>query len=155
MEKSPARPRGAAFSGREGTPFLVVVGGGGRGRGKACVGRRVPEGPRRGWAAWPHLSHPKELSEFPPLCATSRRVLGARDLLPSLTPPPHLCLDRQGCQGTTWGLEAETRGQGMALPFWCCVASGKSHPFSEPWFSCWQSGMTVSGSWGCYEDKWL
>lgn len=35
-----------------------------------------------GWWARPHLSHPKELLEFPPLCATSRRVLGATDPLP-------------------------------------------------------------------------
>ena len=154
MEKSPARPRGAAFSGREGTPFLVVVGGGGRGRGKACVGRRVPEGPRRGWAAWPHLSHPKELSEFPPLCATSRRVLGARDLLPSLTPPPTCAWTGRGVRGQPGAWR-----QRPGVKVWPCLSGAvwprASHTPSLSLGSCWQSGMTVSGSWGCYEDKWL
>lgn len=51
-KKSPeaTRPRGAGFSGREGTPLLVVVGVAGGGRGKACVrrmvGRATPEPPQ-------------------------------------------------------------------------------------------------------------
>ena len=42
-ERIPAQPRGAGLTGREGTPFRLVVGGGRGGRGKGCIRRRVPE----------------------------------------------------------------------------------------------------------------
>lgn len=138
MEESPvaAPPRGAGLAGREGTPLLVVVGVAGGGRGRACVRRMV---------GGPHLSHPKELSEFPPLCATGRRVLGATDLLPCvlLGHPTHLGLELQGHRGElgAWG---QKTGHKMG-------GSQASHiPLLSLSFLTGKREMTVSASCGCW-----
>lgn len=91
------------------------------------------------WSAGPHLNHPKELLEFPPLCEkTGRRVLGATDLLPQARAwPPHP--PGPGASGVSAGA-GEPGAQGMAWPFISCAASGKSHGSPEPQWSHWQRG---------------